>query len=334
MDVLSSNVTGSLHVIFQSPSAVGRTNCSHLKNGAPYHFVLIPILYIIIFLIGIVGNMIILVGLTCCLHKKSVANIYIVNLAIADLFFVATLPLWAVDISGKYKWIFGYAMCKFCAIVSSVNMYASIFLLTCLSIDRYFGIVRPMESLKKRTLAKAKIVTVLIWVLAFVMSTPSMYFRQTYYSYHSHHIVCAMRYPPNSLFWPIFVDSMKYVVGFVIPFIIQGICYCMIYKIILNSAKNKVKKTKSDKILRVVVSMVLAFLICWLPLHIMNIFKLLARFGIITNCGTINNVNVLIPFTISIAFSNSCVNPILYYFASNRFRSQLIKTLKGSLNSA
>ncbi|KAG8586043.1 hypothetical protein GDO81_005220 [Engystomops pustulosus] len=285
----------------------------------------------LIFITGIFGNMVIMVGLTCCLHKKSVANIYIVNLAMADLLFVATLPLWAVDLSGKYKWIFGSTMCKLCGAISSVNMYASIFLLTCLSIDRYFSIVRPMESLKKRTLTKAKIVTLLIWVSAFVMSTPSMYFRQAYLSPLSNHIVCAMRYPPKSRFWPIFVDSMKYVVGFVIPFSIQGICYYMIYKMILKSAKNKVKKTKSDKILKVVVSMVLAFLICWLPLHIMNLFKLLGRFGIITNCGTINNLNVLIPFTVCIAFSNSCVNPLLYYFASNRFRSQIIKALKGSL---
>ncbi|XP_075708369.1 type-1 angiotensin II receptor B-like [Rhinoderma darwinii] len=329
MDMLSSNAsTGSLQVLFQTPSVVNLTNCSYLNNYAPYHFVLIPILYMLIFIIGIVGNMIIVVGLTCCLHRKSVANIYIVNLAIADLFFVAMLPLWAVDLLGRYKWIFGSTMCKFCAVMSSVNMYASIFLLTCLSIDRYFGIVRPMKSLKKRTLTKAKMVTLLIWVSAFVMSMPTMYFRQMYYSYHSQQIVCGMRYPPNSLFWPIFVDSMKYVVGFVIPFIIQGICYYMIYKIILESAKNKVKKTKSDKILKVVVSMVLAFLLCWLPLHLVNMVKLLARFGVINNCGTIYNVNVIIPFTICIAFSNSCVNPILYYFASNRFRSQLIRALK------
>ncbi|XP_056411368.1 type-1 angiotensin II receptor-like [Hyla sarda] len=334
MDLLSSNTsTGSLQVIFQTPSAAGQTNCSHLKNDASYHFVLIPILYMCISIIGIVGNMIIVVGLTC-LHKKSVANIYIVNLAIADLLFVATLPLWAVDLLGRYKWIFGSMMCKFCAAMSSVNMYASIFLLTGLSIDRYFGIVRPMKSLKKRTLTKAKISTLLIWGSAFVISTPSIYFRQTYYSYHSHHIVCGMRYPPNSLFWPVFVGSLKCVVGFLIPFIIQGICYYMIFKNILKSAKSKLRKTKSDKILTVVVSMVLAFLISWLPLHIVNILKLLARFGIITNCGVAHNLSILIPFTTCVAFSNSCVNPILYYFASNRFRSQFIKSIKGSLNRA
>ncbi|KAG9492029.1 hypothetical protein GDO78_000512, partial [Eleutherodactylus coqui] len=285
----------------------------------------------LIFITGVVGNMIILVGLTC-LHKTSVANIYIVNLAIADLFFLTTLPLWAVDLAGKYKWIFGSTMCKLCGVMSTVNMYASIFLITCLSIDRYFCIVCPMESLKKRTLIKARIVALLIWISAFVMSSPSMYFRQTYYSHYSRQIICGMRYPPNSLFWPIFLDSMKYVVGFVIPFLVQGICYCMIYKIILESAKNKVKKSKSDKILKVVVSMVLAFLICWLPLHILNIFKWLARFGIITNCGTIHSLNVVIPFTLCAAFSNSCVNPVLYCFAGKRFQRQFVKALKGSIN--
>ncbi|XP_040278307.1 type-2 angiotensin II receptor-like [Bufo bufo] len=334
MDLSSNASAGSLDVILQTPSALVQSNCSNLKNGAAYHFVLIPILYLLIFIVGIIGNMTIVVGLSCCLQRKSVANIYIVNLAIADLFFVATLPLWAVDLFGKYKWIFGPTMCKLCAAMSSVNMYASIFLLTCLSIDRYFGIVRPMQSLKKRTLTKAKIVTLLIWVSALVMSIPSIYFRQTYYSYVSQHIVCGMRYPPNSLFWPIFADLMKYVVGFVIPFTIQGICYYMMYKIILESAKKKVKKTKSDQILKVVVSMVLAFLICWLPLHILNILKWLARFGIISNCGTIQNLNVLIPFTICFAFFNSCVNPILYYFASNRFRTQLIKAIKESIYRA
>ncbi|XP_063813180.1 type-1 angiotensin II receptor B-like [Pseudophryne corroboree] len=331
MDLLPSNTSIELlkHVILHDASPAATGNCSSLNYDSAYHFVLIPILYMIIFIVGIIGNTVVVVGLTCCLQAKSVANIYIVNLAIADLSFLATLPLWAVDMSGKYKWIFGSTMCKFCGTMSSVNMYASIFLLTCLSIDRYFGIVCPMESLKNRTITKAKMITLIIWVSACAMSTPTMYFRQAYYSNNFHHTVCTMKYPTNSMFWPIFVESMKYVVGFVVPFCIQGICYWLIYKIIL--ASNRVKKTKSENILKVVVSMVLAFLICWLPFHIFNLLKLLARFQIIQNCAVIHTINVVIPFTVCIAFSNSCVNPILYCFASKRFRNQLIKVLKRSL---
>nr|DBA32995.1 TPA: hypothetical protein GDO54_000733 [Pyxicephalus adspersus] len=284
----------------------------------------------IIFVVGIVGNTIIIVGLTCCIQTKSVANIYIVNLAIADLAFVATLPFWAIDLSVRYKWIFGSFMCKLCATMSSVNMYASIFLLTCLSADRYYSIVRPIEALGKRTLTKAKMITVFVWVSAFAVSTPTMFLRQTYYSRYSLHTVCSMKYPSNSILWHIFLYSVKYIVGFLIPFVIQGMCYFFIYKNILASAK-KQKKTKSDKVLRVVVAMVLAFFACWLPFHIVNFLKLLARFKVISNCITVHNINVVIPFTVCIAYSNSCINPIVYYFASKRFRNQLRKSLKGSL---
>ncbi|XP_053561472.1 type-1 angiotensin II receptor-like [Bombina bombina] len=305
-------------------------NCSSLTDEFHFVFVLVPIFYIIIFIVGIIGNSTIVVGLTCCLRLKSVANIYIVNLAVADLSFVATLPLWAVNMSDKYKWIFGSFMCKLCATLSSVNMFSSIFLLTCLSIDRYFSIVHPMKSLDRRTQAKAKIATFIVWVLACITSTPTMYFRQTYYSNTHHHTICAMKYPQNSIFWSNFVDLVKNIVGFGIPFILQGICYCLIYKNMLASPKNKVKKNKNEKVLKIVLTMVLAFLLCWLPFQIATFLKVLIRLNIIKTCKTIQVINAIMPITVCIAFSNSCFNPILYYFASKRFRGQLIKSLKRS----
>lgn len=323
-----SSVSGYIPVGVSSNT--GSTNCSAHGFYAPYQFVLIPIIYMIIFVVGTVGNTVIIVGLTCCIPAKSVANIYIVNLATADLSFVATLPFWAIDLSGRYKWVFGSFMCKFCATISSVNMYASIFFLTCLSADRYYSIVRPIETLGKRTLTKAKIITLFVWVSSFMVSTPTMFLREAYYSSYSHHTVCSMKYPPNSIFWHILLYSIKYIVGFIIPFIIQGICYFLMYKKILASAQAKRKKSKSDNILKAVAAMALAFFLCWLPFNIVNLLKLFARFMVITSCPVIRNINVIIPFSVCIAFSNSCINPILYYFASKRFRNQLIKSFNNS----
>ncbi|KAM4796007.1 type-1 angiotensin II receptor-like [Rhinophrynus dorsalis] len=309
-----------------------RIHCSTVTDDFAFVFVLVPICYIIIFIVGIIGNTIIVVGLTCCLQSKSVANIYIVNLAIADLSFVATLPLWAMSMSAKYKWMFGSFMCKFCATMSSVNMYSSIFLLTCLSMDRYFGIVHPMKSLNKRTQAKAKIATIIVWVSACATSIPTMYFRDTYYSKKYKYTICAMKYPHNSIFWPTLVDLMKNVVGFVIPFILQGVYYYLIYKNILASPKNKLKTSNSDKILKVVVTMVFAFILCWLPFQTASFLMVLVRLHIITSCKTNQIITAVMPITVCIAFSNSCVNPILYYFASKRFRKQLMIALRRSLS--
>ncbi|XP_053313627.1 type-1 angiotensin II receptor-like [Spea bombifrons] len=319
--------SSSLTLLALSPNV----HCSKLTEDFDFVFVLVPTIYVIIFVIGTIGNSIIIVGLTCCVQKKTVANIYIVNLAIADLSFVATLPLWAVNMLEKYKWIFGAFMCKLCAVIMSLNMYASIFLLTCLSIDRYFGIVHPMKSLNQRTRTKAKIATAIVWCMAGAVSLPTMYFRQTYYSNTHQHTVCSMKYPKNSIFWMTFVELTKTIVGFVIPFIFQGICYGLIYKNILTSPKKKLRKQKSDKVLKIVVTMACAFIICWLPFQTANFLKVLAKLKIITSCKIIRLIHATIPITVCIAFSNSCVNPILYYFASKRFRNQLTKSLRRSL---
>ncbi|KAM9319950.1 type-1 angiotensin II receptor A-like [Gastrophryne carolinensis] len=328
MDLPPSNVSSRTtdFILLQASSNTGNINCSG-KYTADLQFVLIPIIYITIFVVGTVGNTVIIVGLTFCIQVKSVANLYIVNLAIADLSFVATLPFWAVDMSGKYKWIFGSFLCKFCSVISTVNLYASVFLLTCLSIDRHYSIVRPMRALKNRTFTKAKMATLGVWASAFALSIPIMYFRDTYYSSYSHHIVCSMKFSSNGTFWTIILDAVKFIVGFVIPFIIQGVCYFFIYRKI--SAKNWQKKTKIDKILRLVVTMMLAFLLCWLPFHVINIFKLLARFRLIHDCWTIQVINnIFKPFSVCVAFSNSFINPLIYFFSSKRFRNQLLKSLK------
>uniref|UniRef100_A0A8C5QFT8 Type-1 angiotensin II receptor n=1 Tax=Leptobrachium leishanense TaxID=445787 RepID=A0A8C5QFT8_9ANUR len=310
-----------------------RVSCLVLTDDFAFVFLLVPIFHIIIFIVGVIGNTIIILGLTCCIQNKTVANVYIVNLAIADLFFVATLPLWAVNVAEKYKWTFGSFMCKVCASMSSLNMYASIFLLTCLSIDRFHAIVHPVKSLSRRTPTRAKISAAIVWLSAVAATSPTMYFRQTYKSELRHYTVCSMKYPQNSIFWMTFVELMKNIVGFLIPFILQGICYILIYKKML-SPKNKGKREKSDKVLKIVMAMAFAFVICWLPFHIANLLNLLIRLNIITTCATVRIIKAITPITICIAFSNSCVNPILYYFASKRFRNQFVNALRRSYNNS
>ncbi|XP_029459035.1 type-1 angiotensin II receptor-like [Rhinatrema bivittatum] len=306
--------------------------CTSFGNEYAFIYVLVPTFYIIVFTVGLIGNIIIVVALTCWLPSRSVANIYIVNLAIANLLFVATLPFWAISMFSQYQWPFGSVMCKLCGTLSAMNMYSSIFFITCLSIDLYLAIVDPLKSLSRRTPRNERILALVVWISACAASTPTIWFRQTYYSKLYLETICDMKYPENSNdFWATFVNLMKSTVGFIIPFLLQGICYCLIYKNLLHSPKNKVIKTKNDKVLRAVVAIVLAFLLCWLPFQVVNFLQVLIQFNIITDCKTIGAISATVPITISIAFANSCINPILYCVAGGPFRNQLMATLRRGL---
>lgn len=294
----------------------------------PFVYILVPSFYFIIFIIGLIGNGAVM-AIMCYLHLKSVPDVYIFNLALADFLFVVTLPLWAISMLFHYNWPFGSVMCIICAVLAALNMYASIFFITCMSIDRYHGIVHTMKSLKTRTVGYARKLSVFIWFLAFLASIPTIIFRRNYYSELRKSFSCTMRYPHNTTAeWGAGMDLMKNTVGFIIPFLFQGVFYFLIYKN-LHSSRSQIKKERQSKALRLVLSVVLAFLLCWLPFQLVTFIRVLMRLKIITDCETIGNIQTALPITISIAYANSCINPILYCFVGGRFRKCLLKVFRG-----
>ncbi|KAG6934845.1 relaxin-3 receptor 1-like [Chelydra serpentina] len=71
----------------------------------------------------------------------SSVTFFVLNLAVTDFQFVLTLPFWAVDTALDFSWPFGKVMCKLIASVSAMNMYASVFFLTAMSVARYCSVV-------------------------------------------------------------------------------------------------------------------------------------------------------------------------------------------------
>ena len=70
-----------------------------------------PFLWIL-FLLAVLENTFVLS--VFCLHKSSctVAEIYLGNLAVADLILACGLPFWAITIANNFDWLFGEALCR------------------------------------------------------------------------------------------------------------------------------------------------------------------------------------------------------------------------------
>uniref|UniRef100_A0A8C4N1L9 Apelin receptor n=1 Tax=Eptatretus burgeri TaxID=7764 RepID=A0A8C4N1L9_EPTBU len=84
-------------------------------------------------------------------QKKRNTDLYITSLAIADLVFVVTLPLWSIYTAMGYHWPFGSFLCTTCRFIISLNMYASILCLVILSLDRYIAVVHSFKAGKFRS---------------------------------------------------------------------------------------------------------------------------------------------------------------------------------------
>ncbi|XP_078085370.1 C-C chemokine receptor type 9-like [Mustelus asterias] len=295
----------------------GMCSKSEVRQFAQYY---IPPFYIIVFLLGFVGNMVVVVLYASYKRMRNMTDVYLLNLAIADLLFLGTLPFWALD--AKLGWIFGNFLCKTVKALYKINFFSCMLLLTCISIDRYIAIVKAVKAhaSKHKILLHSKLISLIVWVTAVLLSLPDF----CYSSKDENQKSCGTDYPGNILKASGF--AVQVTVGFFVPLAVMVFCYSMIVWKLLQA-----KNFQRHRAIKVIGTVVSAFILSQLPYNSIMIVQAMDAVNItITDCKTLKNVDVATQIARSIAFLHSCLNPFLYVFLGVKFRQDLLKILKDS----
>uniref|UniRef100_A0A670Y397 Type-1 angiotensin II receptor n=2 Tax=Pseudonaja textilis TaxID=8673 RepID=A0A670Y397_PSETE len=298
-----------------------------------YIFVMVPTVYSIIFIIGIFGNSLVVIIIYFYMKLKTVASVFLLNLALADLCFLVTLPLWATTTAMKYHWPFGNCLCKIASVAATFNMYASVFLLTCLSVDRYLTIVHPMKARLRRTMLVARVTCIIIWLLAVLASLPVGIHRRAYVLENENITVCAFWYDTrrnatNHITINIGLGLSKNILGFFIPFVVILISYILIWKTLKKAYQFQKNNGRGDDIFKLIVAIVLFFFFSWIPHQIFTFIDVLIQLDVIKSCDIEDIVDTAMPFTICLAYFNNCLNPVFYGFWGKNFRKYFLQLLK------
>ncbi|XP_031160770.1 type-1 angiotensin II receptor [Sander lucioperca] len=304
-----------------------------MSGSHEFIFTLVPVVYGCIFVVGIVGNSMVVAVIYCYLKLKTVANIFVLNLAVSDLTFLITLPMWATFTATGYHWPFGGFLCKASAGLVIFNLYTSIFFLTALSIDRYLAIVHPLRSRRLRTVLYAHISCVVVWLFAFVLSVPTALTRDVI-NIRNYTTVCAILHPATENVVRVkelllAISLLKSLLGFLVPFVIIITCYCLIGRALVGARHiQKSSRSRDDEVLRMLAAAVLAFFLCWVPHQVFHLMQVLTQLTPVENCAILEIIDTAMPFTICIAYFNSCVNPIVYGFVGHNFRKNFLRLLR------
>ncbi|XP_016414566.1 C3a anaphylatoxin chemotactic receptor-like [Sinocyclocheilus rhinocerous] len=253
--------------------------------------------------------------------KTTVNSIWFLNLAIADFIFSLTLIISFILALCKMAWHFGDFKWKFLQFMIYLNMFASIFLLTTISLDRCLCTWMVVWSRNNRTLFKARIICKIVWVLSIGCSIPAV----INYSTAEPEVMC--NYPTSMQSYKSLV-TYRFIVGFLIPFLVIASSY-----ITIGMRVKSLKKRKQLRSYRVIIAVVLAFFICWLPYHIHEFYYISAK----ENQWSESAKAVLLKTEAVVnclAFLNSCLNPILYVFMCDEYKKQLKQSLLLALEMA
>ncbi|KAM7064807.1 LOW QUALITY PROTEIN: C3a anaphylatoxin chemotactic receptor [Acridotheres tristis] len=319
-------------------------------------------IFTIVFIIGIPGNGLVIwvAGLKM---KRSVNTVWFLNLAVADIMCCLSLPFSIVHLALHEHWPYGWFLCKVIPTVIIFTMFASVFLLVAISIDRCLLVMKPVWCQNHRTVKFVSLICSGIWMLAFIFCCPVFYYRETstydgktecVYNFGVDYVDDAVNSSVNvsvnelweeyeiyngSDFWggtnegndsialaSVVINMTRVVFGFVLPFSIMAVCYALI---VFRTHASQFHKPR-NRTLRTIVFVVAAFFICWAPYHIVGILHIVPSLG----TGWKESLILWDHFSIALAYANSCINPLLYVFVGQNFRAKVRQSVQRILEGA
>ncbi|KAG8007044.1 Somatostatin receptor type 5 [Nibea albiflora] len=291
-------------------------NISDVPEPMPFN-VVTAVIYTVVFIVGLLGNSLVIYVVVRYAKMKTVTNMYILNLALADELYILGIPFLGTNSVLSY-WPYGNVFCKVCMTADAMSQFASTFCLTVMSIDRFLAVVHPIRSAKWRKPQVAKIFNTMVWVVSFLIVLPITIYSHVQEEFNT----CNITWPEPHELWSIAFILYTSILGFFAPLVVICLCYLLIV-IKVRSAGVRAgltKRRKSErKVTRMVVIIVLVFVLCWLPFFTTNIVNLI---HVIPE----NETTVYFSLVI-LTYVNSCANPILYGFLSDNFKQSFQKVL-------
>uniref|UniRef100_A0A8C5G792 Relaxin-3 receptor 1 n=1 Tax=Gouania willdenowi TaxID=441366 RepID=A0A8C5G792_GOUWI len=298
-------------------------------DGAAVLRIIISVIYSLVCALGLVGNLLVLYLMkTKQAWRKSSINLFVTSLAVTDFQFVLTLPFWAVENALDFTWPFGNAMCKIVSYVTAMNMYASVFFLTAMSVARYWSLASALKGRRRRArCCSARFITVFIFFSAACAAMPHAVFTHTVTV--SNEDLCLVKFPEtngSAQLWLGLYHSQKVLLGFVLPLAVISVCYLLLLRFITSKNINTSSAKRRAKVTKSVTIVVLSFFLCWLPNQALTAWGILIKLSAVHFTYEYYTMQVYVfPVSVCLAHSNSCLNPILYCLMRREFRKALKK---------
>ncbi|NXJ65615.1 LPAR5 protein, partial [Rostratula benghalensis] len=313
-----------------SPLGMSASNASRTcKDYSFNHHLLLPG-YILIFITGLMLNVMALWIFIRYLRLKSVVMIYMFNLAVSDLTFTLPLPLRLYYYS-NHHWSFGNILCQVSGSVFQINMYGSCLFLMCINLDRYVAIVHPLRWRHLRRPKVAKLLCLIVWVVIFMGSIPTaIVHKQNHCEVQNQTVyLCFESFSDNmwqkNLF-PLVV--LAEILGFLLPLSTVTYCSIRIFQELCHGSQTKT--LRQQKTVRLLLVNLVIFIICFVPYNTtLAVYGMIKARVIKVKEETQTSVRQVLIMTMLLASMNCMLDPLIYYFSTEGFRNTFKKLRRG-----
>lgn len=295
------------------------------EDGALFSFkaTFEALFYSCLFLLGIVGNGLMVTVLLSRWRLLRISEIYLLHLAVADLLLLATFPFSILEnVAG---WIFGDFSCKLMGLAQQLNFLCGSFLLACIAIDRYLAIVHAVARLQHRQRRTVHLTCISLWLVCLNISVPNLVFLTVVEDTNTSRPSCSFNdYGIHAHNWVLTIRALEHACFF-LSLAIMAYCYSAVVVTLVKSPRGQTQQGA----IRLALLITLVFCVCWLPYNIASVLQTVDDLNsmVYRSCESILLLRAALAVTKSLGFSHCCLNPFLYAFVGVRFRNDLLRLL-------
>ncbi|XP_002731649.2 QRFP-like peptide receptor [Saccoglossus kowalevskii] len=286
------------------------------------------ILYLTAFVLGCVGNTLVIIAWFRNKHIRTIINCFLVNLAVCDLAVVLVcMPITLGNIVYQ-EWIYGEVLCKLTPCVQGMSVSSSVLILTAVSLNRFYAIHSPLKAKVLYTRRRVRILIIIIWIISLILMIPILIVnRLVTQEFFGVVKVTSCQEEWGSMYLKHAYNMSLFLIQFALPMLFMFVAYVMIFRALISTSAELGKNANPDKeaqyksrrkVVRLLIVVVLLFAISWFPYHVATIWA---------DYHPVGEVMKVFPFVQWLGLCSSSLNPICYCFLSKTYR----KTFKASL---
>ncbi|KAG7513267.1 neuromedin-U receptor 1 [Solea senegalensis] len=317
-------------------------------------FLPVCLIYLIIFVVGVLGNV-----LTCTVIARNKVmwtptNYYLFSLAVSDLLVLLLgMPLELYELWQNYPFLLGKGGCYFKTFLFETVCLASILNVTALSVERYIAVVHPLRAKYVVTRTHAKRVILTVWGVSVLCAIPNTSLHGIAIL-HSHSTSQAgnvnVEIPDSAictLVKPLWMYNLTIQVTtllfFALPMLIISVLYMLIglqlkrekmhqaLEVKLEfgqesfcNVRTQQQKTRRRQVTKMLFVLVVVFGICWAPFHTDRLMWSFIHDWTENHLEIFQYVHIISGVFF---YLSSAVNPILYNLMSTRFREMFMEVM-------
>ncbi|NXX82463.1 GPR55 protein, partial [Urocolius indicus] len=262
------------------------------------------LMYTPTFTLGLLFNVMALSVLFFKVKKLSESAVYVIALIFLDTLLLFTLPFKIISYHLQDQWNLGSVFCSALESLYFVNMYGSILISLCICVDRYIAIRHPFTAPTLRSTKKAAMVCAII-CLGISTGTVSTF------QLHRGGSSCFHNFSNGTwknagLFSAVettFFGSMAAMI----------FCTAQTLRCLRKHRKPDNLQTHTSRAEKIVLTNLLAFLVCFTPYHVAYFMYFLVKNNII-HISFQQVLRDIVQITLCWANLNCCLDGVCYYF--------------------